>query len=142
MKAIPWTVCPVRTTIITTITILLGIFFLLSATKVSAQPTLPPGWKVLSVTQQPESRDATGKITVEASIIHVVAKENGEQFYVYQYVNRPGFRTIRPPDWGHAIGGQDYPTFEQAVAAAQRTPCPPGQIELLGVCSDSVAPPR
>lgn len=101
---------------------------------------------------QPESRDATGRITVEAAIIHVMSCPGGVQMYIYQYLNRPGFRAIRPPDWGHAIGGQDFPTIEQAQQAAAtggqaapppppppppqpQTVCPDGSIALLGVCS-------
>jgi hypothetical protein len=66
---------------------------------------------------QPEKRDPYGRILVEAAVINVLDCA-GTQFYVYQYVNRPGFRTIRPPDWGHAIGGRDFSTFAEAVAAA------------------------
>lgn len=107
--------------------------------------------QTLQTINQPESRDAAGRITGEASIIHVVscvgAGGSSEPMYIYQYLNRPGFRVIRPPDWGHAIGGQDFQTFEQAQAAAAtggqgavtqpppQTGCPDGSINLLGVCS-------
>jgi hypothetical protein len=50
-------------------------------------------------------------------VIHVIAC-NDRQFYIYQYVNRQGFRAILPPDWGHAIGGRDFGTFEEATTAA------------------------
>jgi len=33
---------------------------------------------------------------------------NGGSFYIYQYVNRLGFRAILPPNWGRAIGGRDH----------------------------------
>jgi len=71
---------------------------------------------------QPEQRDAYGRLTVEASVITVVScngpGENGGQFYIYQYVNRPGFRAVRPPYWGQAIGGRDFASYEQANYAA------------------------
>jgi hypothetical protein len=62
--------------------------------------------------------DASGGTTVEAANVHIMACANGHQFYVYQYVNRPGFRAVSPPDWGQAIGGQDFGTFQEAVDAA------------------------
>ena len=50
--------------------------------------------RVLRKISQPESRDANGKITVEASVIHVVActggRKNNQEFYIYEYVNRRG----------------------------------------------------
>jgi hypothetical protein len=59
---------------------------------------------------------------VEQSIIHEVrcsgVGENGGTFYVYEYTKRPGFRAISPPDWGHAIGGKDFGTFDEAAKAA------------------------
>ena len=67
---------------------------------------------------QPESRDAAGRIRVEAATIHVMNCPSRGQIYIYQYLNRPGFRAIRPPDWGHSIGDRDFPTFEQAQQAA------------------------
>jgi len=66
---------------------------------------------------QAESRDAYGRLTVEAAAIDVVIC-SGQQFYIYQYLNRPGFRAIRPPNWAQAIGGRDYATFAEALAAA------------------------
>jgi hypothetical protein len=84
-------------------------------------PTAGSAYQILQQAQQPQAIDpATGRITVEASIIHVVAcngaGENGGQFYIYQYVNRPGFRAVRPPIW---VGiGPDQPTFAHAVAVA------------------------
>jgi hypothetical protein len=66
---------------------------------------------------QAESRDSTGKITVEAALIHVVTC-NGRQFYIYQYLKRAGFRAVLPPDYGHAIGGRDFATYAEALAAA------------------------
>src|SRR5450432_1565225 len=71
---------------------------------------------------QGEQRDTYGRLTVEASVITVVncngAGENGGQFYIYQYLNRAGFRAIRPPYWGQAIGGRDWASYAQAVGAA------------------------
>jgi hypothetical protein len=87
---------------------------------------------------QQQQTDANGRLTVEAAYIHVIAcngaGENGRQFYVYQYANRRGFRAIAPPNWGRAIGGRDFGTFQESVAAACRgggympgiPPKPPG----------------
>jgi hypothetical protein len=37
--------------------------------------------------------------------------------YIYEYLNRPGFRAIAPPDWSHALGGRDFATYDEAVRA-------------------------
>ena len=70
---------------------------------------------------QPEQRDAYGRLTVEASVITVLncngAGENGRQIYIYQYVNRAGWRAILPPYWSQAIGGRDWNTYDEAVSA-------------------------
>ena len=77
---------------------------------------------------QAESRDAYGRIIVEASVIYEV-NCNGRQFYIYDYIKRPGcspegatgpncFRAIRVPDWGRAIGGRDFSSYAEAIAAA------------------------
>lgn len=94
---------------------------------------------ILSEFSQAESRDASGRITVEESVIHVVAcngpGENGGSYYVYEYVNRPGYRAILPPNWGSPIGGRDFDSMDEAIAAACGTagrgdgmplPIPPG----------------
>jgi hypothetical protein len=103
---------------------------------------------------QRESRDASGRILVEAATIHVMSC-GGAEVFIYEYMNRRGYRVIRPPDWSHAIGGRDFATIDEAMAVAAQafsapaTPpppvsrppgppagnCPPGSIELLGVCS-------
>lgn len=71
---------------------------------------------------QPEQRAPSGQLTVEGAVITVVvcngAGENGGQRYIYQYLGRAGFRAISPPNWGQAIGGHDWATFDQAVGAA------------------------
>jgi hypothetical protein len=85
-------------------------------------PVPVPAFQVMQQVEQAEARDTAGRITQEHSVIHVVAcngaGENGQQFYIYQYLNRPGFRAIRPPNWSTAIGGSDFPAFGQAVGAA------------------------
>jgi hypothetical protein len=77
---------------------------------------------------QAEQRDASGKVTDEASTIHEVAcsspGENGGKYYIYQYKDRPGFRAILPPNWGSPIGGRDFDTQDQAIAAACGTATP------------------
>lgn len=79
-------------------------------------------WELVQQFDQPEQRDANGNITVEASVIQVIncsgEGENGGQFYIYEYLDRPGFRAILPPDWGHPVGGQDFATEDEAIAAA------------------------
>ena len=99
---------------------------------------------------QAEQRDGTGRITVEASIIHVIRCGSGEQFYIYQYVNRPGFRAIRPPHWGAPLGGRDFVTFGDAVGAATAQPTvstpkpgtPPPTTQVPGiVAATPKAPP-
>jgi hypothetical protein len=114
----------------------------------------PMACQPLRSMNQQESRDAYGRILVEASTIHVMSC-GGVEVFIYEYMNRHGYRVIRPPDWGHAIGGRDFATFDeaQAVASGSYAPsgiaspqpprpqppqpgnCPPGSIELLGVCS-------
>jgi len=85
-------------------------------------PASTLAYQALRQMNQPESRDATGKITVEAALITIIAcngaGENGGQFYIYGYANRPAFRAVHPPDWGHAVGGRDFGTFQQAARAA------------------------
>jgi hypothetical protein len=100
-----------------------------TALLVCAQPAR--AYQVTQQMNQAEARDASGRVTVEASVIHVVAcngaGENGGQFYVYQYVNRPGFLAIKPPEWSRHIGGRQYATFQEAagVACAAAAPPPP-----------------
>lgn len=85
---------------------------------------------VLQQFRQPESRDATGRLSVEESAVSIIScnglGENGGQFYVYQYVNRPGVRAIRPPDWSQPLGGRDFATFDEAVKTACALPAAPG----------------
>ncbi|MBV9221386.1 MAG: PAN domain-containing protein [Methylobacteriaceae bacterium] len=79
-------------------------------------------YEVTDKRTQPGSRDQSGKIVVEGALISIVAckgpRENGGTFYIYQYTDRQAFRAILPPDWGKAIGGKDFATFDDAVAAA------------------------
>jgi len=67
---------------------------------------------------QPESRDETGRITVEAAIIHVMECPNQQTFYIYEYQNRAGFRVIKPPGWAAPIGGRDVATMGEALGVA------------------------
>jgi hypothetical protein len=71
---------------------------------------------------QAETRDTNGRFITEASIIHTIVcnapNENQGQFYIYQYLHRAGFRAIQPPNWGSAIGGQDFSSFEAAASTA------------------------
>jgi hypothetical protein len=108
--------------------------------------------QVVQTINQPEARDGADRVTVEASIIRVMNCPSG-QIYVYEYLNRRGFRVIRPPNWAQSIGGQDFQTLDEAVnvAASAQTPqlpqplqpqpqpegatCPDGSPSLLGVCA-------
>jgi hypothetical protein len=87
-------------------------------------PVSARAYQIVQEMRQAEARDSAGKVTVEASISHVVAcssaNENGGRYYIYQYVHRQAFRAILPPHWGNAIGGRDFGKFEEAVAAACR----------------------
>ena len=60
----------------------------------------------------------------EAAIIHVMNCPGG-QILIYEYVNRPGYRVIRPPNWGQAVGGHDLPTLADAVNVAGAGQPPP-----------------
>ena len=66
---------------------------------------------------QSELRDASGRLVREAAKVYVIGC-NGQGFYIYEYLNRPGYRAIRPPDWSHSIGGRDFETYEDAVHVA------------------------
>ena len=69
---------------------------------------------------QGELRDATGRITQEAAVIHLLRCQNGavgRTILVYEYQNRRAFRAILPPDYTHLLGGRDFSTFAEAVAA-------------------------
>jgi hypothetical protein len=83
-------------------------------------PQVETSCKTVKTMEQPETRDGS-RITVEASTIHVVDCPSMGEIYVYEYHNRSGFRVIKPGDWGHAIGGKDFPTMAEAmnVAAGQ-----------------------
>ncbi len=77
---------------------------------------LPRGCAELQKLQQPESRDSSGRITVEAALIHVLSC-SGRQTLIYHYEKRSAFRVIVPPDYGHAIGGRDFASYADALAA-------------------------
>jgi hypothetical protein len=72
--------------------------------------------------EQAEASDASGRITVEAAVIHVIqcngSKEDGKVYYIYQYTKRPGFRAILPPEWANSIGNRDFVSFDEAAIAA------------------------
>jgi len=101
------------------------VFAVITAAVVLAfSPTSGHAFQVLNKYEQPMSPDASGRNTVEAAVIHEIAcngvAENGGKFYVYQYLDRQSFKAIQPPNWSDAIGGQNYPTFDQAAAVACR----------------------
>ena len=84
---------------------------------VPAQPSGKPA--EIGALSQAEMRDAADKITVEAATIHVIACGGGSTpgIYVYEYVNRRGFRAVQPPNWGTALGGKDFATLAEAIGA-------------------------
>ncbi len=43
---------------------------------------------------------------------------NGRAFFIHTYPDRHQYRTILPPDWGHAIGGRDFDDRQEAMQAA------------------------
>jgi hypothetical protein len=85
-------------------------------------------YQTLQQFSQAEQRDAYGRVTVEAAKIYVLScnggGENGRQYYIYEYVNRPAkwgvarFRAILPPNWGQAIAGRDFGNFGEAAGNA------------------------
>jgi len=78
---------------------------------------------------------------------------NGVEYWIYQYLNRPGARLVRPPDWR---GIRNYNTAGEAETAmnqissntgsgnADSCTCPPGYtpIMVMGVCSCGPPPAR
>src|SRR5262249_12485093 len=96
-----------------------------AATAAVPQPVTAPaptGYTELSQSRQAETRNASGKVTVEASTIHVIAchgASEGRQLYIYQYTKRPGFRAIAPPNWGNAAGGGASASLAEAAAAGR-----------------------
>lgn len=88
------------------------------------------GCQLRQIVRQPEQRDAQGRLTAEAALIHVLQCPTTGTRYVYQYLNRRAFRVVQPPNWGQALGGGDFATCEQANTVAARdgaTPQPPVQ---------------
>lgn len=105
-------------------------FVLLAAAAMAALvPSSGLAYQETQAAYQPEQRDAAGNLSVEASNIHVLvcngAGENGGQFYIYEYLNRPGFRAILPPNWGSPLGGQDFGTYQEAASIACGVVAPP-----------------
>lgn len=94
----------------------------LAALAATAGPAPARAHSEVNAFLQPERRDETGRVTVEAAAVHVIhcddEGENGGEYYVYQYIYRDGFRVIAPPNWGQVIGGRDWDTYMEAVTAA------------------------
>jgi hypothetical protein len=94
--------------------------------------TSASAYTVINRFGQPERIGYDGRYEVEASMISVIncngAGEHGGQFWIYQYTNRAGYRAILPPHWANALGGKDWPTFQEAATVA-----------CLGV---AIAPPK
>ena len=78
-------------------------------------PSLTSGATITNQSQQPAGPN------VEAAIIYMIscneAGENGGIFWIYEYLDRPGYRAVVPNIW-QAIGGSDVATFEEAVQLA------------------------
>lgn len=84
-------------------------------------PVAPAKAKVVQRFDQPEARDPSGRVTVEAATIQVIVCDGApstRRHYIYQYAKRQAFRAILPPAWGSAIGGRDFGTYDEAVNAA------------------------
>jgi hypothetical protein len=77
----------------------------------------PTAWELGRIYQDEGYDPRIGRIVREAAIIHNIRCPNGATIYVYQYIKRPFFRAIRPPNWGQAIGGRDFGTYEEAIRA-------------------------
>ncbi len=76
------------------------------------------GCTEVQTVNQPEQRDASGAITVEASIIHVMNCPGNRQVYLYEYLNRTAFRVINPPNWSRPVGGRDFGSSDEALSVA------------------------
>jgi hypothetical protein len=89
-----------------------------TGTGISTPQTIP-GARIIATERQAETRDASGKLTREAAVINFVACDGGVKpdLYVYDYFNRKGFRAIQPPNWGEALGGRDFASLNEAIAA-------------------------
>jgi hypothetical protein len=99
---------------------------LTAAVAVLAASTAPGlAYHIDQRTNQAETRDPSGRVTTEASVINIFRcdgpAENEGQYFIYQYIKRPGFRAIQPPNWSSSIGGKEFATFEEAAAAACAT---------------------
>jgi hypothetical protein len=94
----------------------------LAAAAFGAMASTAQAYEVVSRFGQPEQMGAGGRLAVEASFISVIncqgAGERGGQFWIYQYINRPGYRAILPPHWSNALGGKDWSTFGEAAHVA------------------------
>lgn len=86
-------------------------------------PTTRQTYRITGVTRQQEIFDPPPfkRIRVEAALVHRVACQYGATIYVYQYLKRPFFRAIQPPNWGNALGGRDFATFNEAATAGCAT---------------------
>ena len=78
-------------------------------------PSVTSGATITRQFQQPAGPN------VEAANIYVIAcNEAGENlgtFWIYEYLDRPGYRAVVPHIW-LAIGGSDVATYEEAVQLA------------------------
>jgi hypothetical protein len=91
---------------------------------VAPAPPRPPTQVTFGArSSQPQQRGPNGQVTVESANIYPFSC-NGRTFYLYQYTDRAGgqptFRAILPPNWGSPLGGRDFATENEALAAACR----------------------
>jgi hypothetical protein len=99
----------------------------------------PAGCDTMKTIDQGEIRDPKGKLIREAAKIYVLSCTCGEgrNIYIYQYTKRPshmpGYRAICYPDWGNALGGRDFQSFEEAEKAAVSGS---GLLNCYKVCMD------
>jgi hypothetical protein len=114
----------------------------LAAGLLSAWAWTAQAQQVIQQFDQPESRDASGRITVEAAHINVISC-SGRTIYIYGYGRDqlrvvPGFRAVLPPPAGNwTIIGGDFPTYQQAVASACGTAALSPQFAYRGCYRDN-----
>jgi hypothetical protein len=55
-----------------------------------------------------------------ATIYQIRCYSNNRIYYIYQLTDRerPAYRAIIPPYWGNALGGRDWPSYQEAVRVA------------------------
>jgi hypothetical protein len=88
---------------------------------IAGAATIPPG-RAYTIELQMERPSGAN---VEGAYIRIILcngpRENGKQFYTYEYdrpAGQPTFRAVATPTRDEAVGGHDYDTFQQVAQVA------------------------